>query len=162
MSNQSEDQDDEEEDEDDEVDKKDDYVAAVCQYTTVLKETPPGFDDKKYEVNYMNMEKGSNDEIVERNMARKCSKNESVLRISEDEDRMRKASPRVSTSSQRDSSERLIEYCDDDQEGENEDAQLAVSGKLAIHLDTGETSREFCLNRLDEASSARTHTRDER
>ena len=29
------------------------YVAAVCQYTTILKDAPPGFDGQKYEVNYM-------------------------------------------------------------------------------------------------------------
>ena len=34
---------------------------------------------------------------------------------------------------------------------------MAVSGKLAIHLDTGETSRECCLNRLDgETAGSRT------
>lgn len=122
-----------------------------------MKETPPGFDDKKYEVNFMNMDKGTTDESVERNIGRKCSKSETM-----------RVSPHVRHNSgserQRDksSSERLIEYCDDEEEEEEEDgAHLAVSGKLAIHLDTGETSREFCLNRLEE-SSARTHTRDER
>ena len=62
------------------------------------------------------------------------------------------------------SSERLIEYCEDEDEEDEDDVagHLAVSGKLAIHLDTGETSREFCLNRLDTESSQRTHTREER
>ena len=62
-SNQSEDDDDEDEEEEEDDDHvKDDYVAAVCQYTTVLKETPPGFDDKKYEVNFMNLDKIGSDE----------------------------------------------------------------------------------------------------
>ena len=62
-SNQSEDEDDEDEEEEEDDDHvKDDYVAAVCQYTTVLKETPPGFDDKKYEVNFMNLDKIGSDE----------------------------------------------------------------------------------------------------
>ena len=154
-SNQSEEEeeDEEEEDEEDEEQAKDDYVAAVCQYTTVLKETPPGFDDKKYEVNFMNLDQGAGD------VARKSSRPETVLRITEDSDKCRLR--HSSGSERRDksgSSERLIEYCDEDEEGEGEDAHLAVSGKLAIHLDTGETSRECCLNRVDD--SARTHTRD--
>ena len=153
--NEEEEDEDEEEEEEEENDRKDDYVAAVCQYTTVLKETPPGFDDKKYEVNFMNMDKGTTDESVERNLGRKCSKSESMrvhVRHNSGSDRQRDKS----------SSERLIEYCEDEDEEEDEDgAHLAVSGKLAIHLDTGETSREFCLNRLEE-SSARTHTREDR
>ena len=139
-----EEEDEEEEEEDDEEEEivgparpDNDYVAAVCQYTTVLKETPPGFDDKKYEVNFMNLEQGTTEE---RNT-------EPAGKVSEDEER-RKLSPR------------LIEYCDDEEECDDE-ANIAVSGKLAIHLDTGETSREFCLNRFDE-SSARTQTREER
>ena len=135
---EEEEEEEEEEDDDDEENvgparPDNDYVAAVCQYTTVLKETPPGFDDKKYEVNFMNLEQGATEERV--------------VKVSEDEER-RKLSPR------------LIEYCDDEEECDDE-ANIAVSGKLAIHLDTGETSREFCLNRFDE-SSARTQTRDER
>merc|ERR1719500_652439 len=55
------------------------------------------------------------------------------------------------------SNERLIEYCEEEEEECNE----AVSGKLAIHLDTGETSREFCINRVDDAHSRRSQTRDE-
>ena len=31
------------------------YVAAVCQYTTILKDAPPGFDNDDYEVNYHNL-----------------------------------------------------------------------------------------------------------
>ena len=34
------------------------YVAAVCQYTTILKDAPPGFSNEEYEVNYLNLEKG--------------------------------------------------------------------------------------------------------
>ena len=138
---EEEEEDDEEEEEEEEnvgpARPDNDYVAAVCQYTTVLKETPPGFDDKKYEVNFMNLEQGTTEE---RNT-------EPAGKVSEDEER-RKLSPR------------LIEYCDDEEECDDE-ANIAVSGKLAIHLDTGETSREFCLNRFDE-SSARTQTREER
>ena len=146
-SNQSEEEEEEDDDEEEEEEEqvKDDYVAAVCQYTTVLKETPPGFDDKKYEVNFMNLEQGASDGL------RKSSRPETVLRITEDSDRIRHSSGKSGGSS-----ERLIEYCDEDEEGEGEDAHLAVSGKLAIHLDTGETSRECCLNRVDD--SARTHT----
>ena len=69
--NEEEEDEDEEEEEEEENDRKDDYVAAVCQYTTVLKETPPGFDDKKYEVNFMNMDKGTTDESVERNLGQR-------------------------------------------------------------------------------------------
>merc|ERR1711874_22325 len=200
-SNQS---DDEDEDEDDEgAASNNDYVAAVCQYTTVLKETPPGFDDNKYEVNYMNLEKGTTTETVEKSIPRNWSnpqlcdridKNISSPRLQQanvestlyevdrsknmamkhegnrktDEEEKRKISmpPRLPGSftaeRQRDktSSERLIEYCDEEEEECNEDANLAVSGKLAIHMGTGETSREFCINRLDE-SSARSQTRDE-
>ena len=80
-SNQSEEEDEEEEDEDEEEEEEeeedeeeeeeeeeedprnDDYVAAVCQYTTVLKETPPGFNDpsNKYEVNLTNIDQVSCD-----------------------------------------------------------------------------------------------------
>ena len=140
-----EEEDEEEEDEDDEEEEivgparpDNDYVAAVCQYTTVLKETPPGFDDKKYEVNFMNLEPGTTED----------RKTEQAVKVCEEEERRKPLSPR------------LIEYCDDEEECDDE-ANIAVSGKLAIHLDTGETSREFCLNRFDE-SSARTQTRDER
>ena len=144
---EEEEEEEKEEEEDEEVEEEDtapgrdnDYVAAVCQYTTVLKETPPGFDDKKYEVNFMNLEQGTTED---RKVSAQCDRNPRV----EEEERV-KLSPR------------LIEYCDDEEECDDE-ANIAVSGKLAIHLDTGETSREFCLNRFDE-SSARTGTRDER
>ena len=160
-SNQSEEEDDEDdEEEEDEEDENEDYVAAVCQYTTVLKETPPGFDDNKYEVNFMNMDQGTTEDI-ELNMARKTSKSEGV-RISEtDEEKRRHVSHHVRLNSG--DSQRQIEYCEEEEEEEDEVAgHLAVSGKLAIHLDTGETSREFCLNRLDTESSQRTYTRDER
>ena len=67
-SNQSEEEDEEDEDEDEEEEEEedprnDDYVAAVCQYTTVLKETPPGFNDpsNKYEVNLTNIDQVSCD-----------------------------------------------------------------------------------------------------
>ena len=143
-------------------------MAAVCQYTTVLKETPPGFDDHKYEVNFMNMDKGMTDEAIERNMPKKVSKGE-VVRISEtDEEKQKSHHVRINSGSERQrdktSSERLIEYCEDEDEDDEDDVagHLAVSGKLAIHLDTGETSREFCLNRLDTESSQRAHTREER
>ena len=162
---QSDEEADEDEDEEEEEDEKDDYVAAVCQYTTVLKETPPGFDDNKYEVNFMNLDQGTAEDIVERNTARKTSKSEGV-RISEtDEERRRHVSHHArQRSEQTPNSERRIEYCEEEEEDEEDDVagHLAVSGKLAIHLDTGETSREFCLNRLDTESSQRTYTRDER
>ena len=30
----------------------------MCQYTTILKDAPPGFSNDEYEVNYLNLEKG--------------------------------------------------------------------------------------------------------
>jgi len=65
-------EDEDDEDEADEEDEEDDedgeeaaggggrghgeqYVAAVCQYTTILKDAPPGFDNDDYEVNYHNL-----------------------------------------------------------------------------------------------------------
>ena len=54
----------EEEEEDEESDEEANnrapakYVAAVCQYTTILKDAPPGFSNDEYEVNYLNLEKG--------------------------------------------------------------------------------------------------------
>ena len=149
---EEEEEDEEEEEEEEEEDEEEndngmagpdnDYVAAVCQYTTVLKETPPGFDDNKYEVNFMNLEQGTTEDR-KLSTSVQCDRNTKT-----EEEERRKLSPR------------LIEYCDDEEECDDE-ANIAVSGKLAIHLDTGETSREFCLNRFDE-SSARTQTRDER
>merc|ERR1712108_5016 len=44
---------DDEESEEEEAENGKKYVAAVCQYTTILKDAPPGFDGQKYEVNYM-------------------------------------------------------------------------------------------------------------
>ena len=38
------------------------YVAAVCQYTTILKDAPPGFDNDDYEVNYHNLNNQDNTE----------------------------------------------------------------------------------------------------
>ena len=51
------DEEDEEEDDDEEEggeggEAKEEYVAAVCHYTTILKDAPPGFDNDDYEVNY--------------------------------------------------------------------------------------------------------------
>jgi len=46
-------EDDEEEDEDRVAEGRNEYVAAVCQYTTILKDAPPGFNNDKYEVNYL-------------------------------------------------------------------------------------------------------------
>jgi len=199
-SNQSDDEDDDDEEEN--AASNNDYVAAVCQYTTVLKETPPGFDDNKYEVNYMNLEKGTTNESVEKSIPRNWSNPQLCDRINKniasprlqqasveatlyevdrskniamkheggrkgDDEERRKVSmpPRLPGSfaaerqKDKSSNERLIEYCDEEEECE-EDANLAISGKLAIHLDTGETSREFCINRLDE-SSVRSQTKDE-
>ena len=158
---EDEDEEDEDEDDDEEEDDKDDYVAAVCQYTTVLKETPPGFDDNKYEVNFMNMDQGTTEDIIERNVAsRKSSKSEGVRVSMMDEEKRRHVTHHTRESPR---AEQTIEYCEDEEEDEVDVAgHLAVSGKLAIHLDTGETSREFCLNRLDTESSQRTYTRDER
>ena len=52
----------EEEEEDVEENKGNggDYVAAVCQYTTILKDAPPGFNNDKYEVNFMKTSSGEN------------------------------------------------------------------------------------------------------
>ena len=138
-----EDEEDGEEDEEEERVDDNEYVAAVCQYTTVLKETPPGFDDKKYEVNYMNLEQGAAANNVEPD---KAWPSLHVTEKKKDEERRSNFS-----------NERLIEYCDEEEEECNE----AVSGKLAIHLDTGETSREFCINRVDDAHSRRSQTREE-
>merc|ERR1712106_1203753 len=163
-SNKSDDE--EEEDEDEEgAASNNDYVAAVCQYTTVLKETPPGFDDNKYEVNYMNLEKGTTTESIEKSFPRNWSNPQLCDRIDKNI-----ASPRLqqanveSTLYEVDRSKNTAMKHEGNRKTEedecDEDANLAVSGKLAIHLDTGETSREFCINRLDE-SSARSQTRDE-
>lgn len=207
--NQSEEDDEDDDDDDDEDDENagdhaPEYVAAVCQYTTVLKETPPGFDDNKYEVNFMNLEKGTTPETVEKSIPRTWSNPQLCDRIDRN-----LAAPRLQTASveatvyevdrskntavkhddgqnatedvalrkismparlpgsfmpekqadKSQNSERLIEYCEDEEEDEDE-INVAVSGKLAIHLDTGETSREFCINRLDE-SSARSQTEKE-
>ena len=56
----------EEEEDDDEEESEEEgnnrapakYVGAVCQYTTILKDAPPGFSNDEYEVNYLNLEKG--------------------------------------------------------------------------------------------------------
>jgi len=210
-SNPSHDEEDEEDDED-EDDVGDDhnrddneYVAAVCQYTTVLKETPPGFDDKKYEVNYMNLEKGTTNESIEKSIPRTwsnpqlCDRIENnlaaprlqqanveatiyeldrsknmavkheggILKKPDDEDKRKISMPprlpgSFATQERRKdngTNDRLIEYCDEEEECENE-GNVAISGKLAIHLDTGETSREFCINRVDE-NSGKSHTREE-
>ena len=45
---EDEDDDDDEEEEEEEEDGNEEYVAAVCHYTTILKDAPPGFDE--YEV----------------------------------------------------------------------------------------------------------------
>ena len=53
--NEDEDDNDEEEEDEDEDgggEVKEGYVAAVCHYTTILKDAPPGFDNDDYEVNY--------------------------------------------------------------------------------------------------------------
>ena len=75
-----EDDDEDEEDEDDEDEnaggdrqQPPDYVAAVCQYTTILKDAPPGFDNEEYEVNYLNLEKGTKSESADRSMPRTWS-----------------------------------------------------------------------------------------
>ena len=87
QSDEDDDEDEEDEDDDEEEDDKDDYVAAVCQYTTVLKETPPGFDDNKYEVNFMNMDQGTTEDI----MLRKTSKSEGARLSQTDEEKRRHA-----------------------------------------------------------------------
>ena len=171
-SNQSEEDEDEEDEEEEEEDPcNDDYVAAVCQYTTVLKETPPGFNDpsNKYEVNLTNIDQVSCDWSPGRHAHLRLVQGTAAAATDSDvmkRTRLSSGSGSVTCSGQRDksSSERLIEYCEEEDPEDEEDAaaHLAVSGKLAIHLDTGETSREFCLNRLDTESSARTHTRDDR
>ena len=125
------------------------YVAAVCQYTTVLKETPPGFDDKKYEVNYMNLEQGA----AATNIKEPENAWPSLHVTEKKKDEERRSTER--------GNERLIEYCEEEEEEEHN--QELVSGKLAIHLDTGETSREFCINRVQEQDghSRRSQTREE-
>ena len=77
-----------------------------------------------------------------------------VTENKKDEERRSNFSERCQRES---SNERLIEYCEE----EDEECNEAVSGKLAIHLDTGETSREFCINRVDDAHSRRSQTREE-
>ncbi len=54
-SNNDQEDNDEDDDEDDEEEEEEEYVAAVCQYTTILKDAPPGFDNDDYEVNYQNL-----------------------------------------------------------------------------------------------------------
>jgi hypothetical protein len=212
MSNQSEVEEEEEEDyeeeeEEAEEEENPEYVAAVCQYTTVLKETPPGFDDNQYEVNYLkttdnkpqqpvkkistttpsiatsNAKKSSFHIPTQKNTAvsaqRPCDKNSTFAPSSTLNAIGSRFQAHSSNShpgaegptSQTDkgcveysgadsNSERLIEYCEEeDEEDENggDAANMAVSGKLAIHLDTGETSRECCLNRL-EGETIRSHT----
>ena len=168
----------------------------MCQYTTVLKEKPPGFTDNRYEVNYMNLEKGtpppseqtaaaaaaavprtrSNPQICDSKKPDKYSQkpNQSLFDSSKnvggggvrfDEEARRRGARHhqeqqelASSRADRSSSERLIEYCEEEEE--EEDPNMAVSGKLAIHLDTGETSREFCVNRLDD-TSRRSQTKDD-
>lgn len=183
VEDEEEEQEEEEEEDDGEEDEKEEnpeYVAAVCQYTTVLKETPPGFTDKKYEVNYMNLEKNvplendkesiprtkSNPQICDstRTIPYSQKTRHSVTIIdagktgvkfidsSENQTKQQGSQCQGDISRDRSSSERLIEYCEEEDE-EDEDGNMAVSGKLAIHLDTGETSREFCLNKLDESST---------
>lgn len=59
-SQQDEDEEEEEEEEEDEEEDGEEYVAAVCQYTTILKDAPPGFDNDDYEVNYQNLNNQDN------------------------------------------------------------------------------------------------------
>ena len=77
-----------------------------------------------------------------------------VTENKKDEERRSNFSERCQRES---SNERLIEYCEE----EDEECNEAVSGKLAIHLDTEETSREFYINRVDDAHSRRSQTREE-
>ena len=56
--NDGEEEDEEEEESEDDNQAPAKYVAAVCQYTTILKDAPPGFSNEEYEVNYLNLEKG--------------------------------------------------------------------------------------------------------
>lgn len=55
-----EEEDEDDEEEEDENDGEENYVAAVCQYTTILKDAPPGFDNDDYEVNYQNLNNQDN------------------------------------------------------------------------------------------------------
>jgi hypothetical protein len=67
---EEEDEDEDEEDEDeDEEDQQPEYVAAVCQYTTILKDAPPGFDNDDYEVNYLNLNDQDADDNMDSNNA---------------------------------------------------------------------------------------------
>ena len=116
----------------------------------------PGSDNnrnilKKYEVNYMNLEQGA---ATSNKEPEKAWPSLHVTENKKDEERRSNFSERC----QRESSNvRLIEYCEE----EDEECNEAVSGKLAIHLNTGETNREFCINRVDDAHSRRSQTREE-
>ena len=57
-----EDQDEDEEGEEEEEEEEEEYVAAVCHYTTILKDAPPGFDNDEYEVYYHNLNNDTTDE----------------------------------------------------------------------------------------------------
>ena len=116
----------------------------------------PGSDNnrnilKKYEVNYMNLEQGA---ATSNKEPEKAWPSLHVTENKKDEERRSNFSERCQRES---SNERLIEYCEE----EDEECNEAVSGKLAIHLNTGETSREFCINRVDDAHSRRSQTREE-
>eukprot|EP00095_Tigriopus_kingsejongensis_P007352 snap_masked-scaffold589_size129586-processed-gene-0.24 protein:Tk07352 transcript:snap_masked-scaffold589_size129586-processed-gene-0.24-mRNA-1 annotation:"PREDICTED: uncharacterized protein LOC102681883 isoform X5" len=72
---EEEEEDEEEGEEDDDPDKirPPEYVAAVCQYTTILKDAPPGFNNEDYEVNYLNLEKGSRPDSLDKSVPRTWS-----------------------------------------------------------------------------------------
>ena len=75
--NEEEEGEEEEDDDDEEGDEEDgqppEYVAAVCQYTTILKDAPPGFSNEEYEVNYLNLEKGVGPDGRDKNIPRTWS-----------------------------------------------------------------------------------------
>ena len=123
----------------------------------MLKERPPGFKEDRYEVNYQPYQHQK-----KRNSPGAPSTGGGFFptAIPNSESSYSRHHRQQSSSVERSLdgnggglSGRQIEYCDEDEgcedasdeDEEEEDGQIAVSGKLAIHLDTGETSRECCL-----------------
>ena len=138
---------------------KPEYVAAVCQYTTILKDTPPGFDNDKYEVNYLNLEKPtpSNGNNMPRTWSNPL--------ICDEEDESKGSSAKVTgkfpppqgqtaTSRKTGTPAKLpstfatgskftahdIEYIED--EDEAEDQESGVTGRFAIQLCPGSGNNE--------------------
>ena len=151
----------EEEEEDDEEGEDDqgsgqppEYMAAVCQYTTILKDAPPGFSNEEYEVNYRNMDR--NAEHSDKNIPRTIS-NPQIGQTDEKsrfpsktfaQDPMRLANvssrlPSSFSSDQfraKDSPAHDIEYIEDEDEEEEEPA--GVTGRFAFQVRPTEGTKE--------------------